>query len=229
MHILVKAVALVVVLTLAWFGVWYAMLAGDVARVKASLAYHNEAMRERSATVNLKFDAVYATGFPFRFAIGVDRATLSMIDGDESYAISIPRLTLEPTDASDGRYRVVLPDAIEALYAKSGAAPEHYTVRANPLPELALSARPARDRCGPMTGKTCAAVASDAPLVSYAVGLPSSITLTMTLGQESRDAAFPLMAISVPFFQDIPADMRYPLEMFVRVLREALVYSKEAA
>jgi hypothetical protein len=226
MHILVKAVASAVVLTLAWFGVWYAMLAGDVARVKASLAYHNEAFRATKSTVNFKADAVYPTGFPFRFAVGIDRPTLSMVDGDESFSVSFARVTLTPLDAAQGTYRLNLPAEVEALYAKNGQAPEHYFVTADMVPQVQLSARDAKARCGPMTGTPCPEVAADAVLASFALGLPKTITLTMTLNGASRAAAFPLspIAINVPVFQPIPADVSWSLQLFVGVLREALVH-----
>jgi len=124
----------------AWLVVWMSLMAGDVARVKASIVHRYAALRTHDHRMSIEADAVFATGFPFAFKVGVTRATLSMVDGGETFAISIPSMTLTPTDAGQGTYRANLPDGVEALYAKDGHAPEHYVVRIGGAPELLLSA-----------------------------------------------------------------------------------------
>lgn len=210
-----------------WLVVWMLLMRADVARVEASIKYHNEAFRTANAFVNFKADDVHATGFPFRFQVAVVRPTLSMVDGDESFSVSFARVLLTPTDAGQGRYRVELPREVEALYAKSGASPEHYFVNADVVPQLNLSAADGKTRCGPMAGTRCVDVAADAPLMSYAVGFPPSITLTMTLNGESRTANFKLPSIPVPIFQPIPTRVAGSLQIFVGVLREALVFKTQ--
>lgn len=200
-------------------------MAPDVARVKASIDYHYQQLRTHSRIMSLEADAVKASGFPFGFNIRVDRATLSMVDGGETFAVSIPSLTLTASDSSQGTYRVTLPATIEALYAKNGQAPEHYLVTADAIPQLNLSAADASVSCGPLTGKACTDVPSSAPIISYAVGLPGAITLHMQLGEKMRDARFELPRIQVPIYQQIPQDLSGPLQLFVGVLREALVYN----
>jgi hypothetical protein len=224
MRQVLKIMGIIVAITFLWLGVWMLIMRGDVARVEASLKHHNEALRTASAYVNLKVDDVHATGFPFRFQVAVVRPTLSMVDGDESFSVSYDRVLLTPMDAGQGRYRVELPPEVEAMYAKSGAAPEHYFVVADVVPKLNLSAADSTKPCGPLVGKPCADVAADAPIISYAVGFPPSITLTMTLNGESRAANFTLPSLAVPIFQPIPAQVARPLQLFVGVLREALVY-----
>ena len=219
-----KLVAGALAIVLAWLGVWSWLMAGDVARVKASIDYQYAKLRTHNHMMSIEADAVFATGFPFAFKVGVTRATLSMVDGDETFAISIPELTLVPMDSGQGSYRVLLPDAVEALYAKAGAAPEHYVVRVDAMPKLLLSAADSKKQCGPMAGTACVDVARDAPLISYAVGLEKPITVHMQLGSETRDATFDVPKIPVPIYQEIPADLSRPLQLFVGVLREALVF-----
>ncbi len=219
-----KILGIFFALIVLWLAVWMLMMRGDVARVEASLKHHNEAFRTANTYVNLKYDDVHATGFPFRFQVAVVRPTLSMVDGDESFSVSFAKVLLTPTDAGQGRYRVDLPPEVEALYGKNGAVPEHYFVSADVVPQLSLSSADSKKPCGPMVGKTCEAVAADAPLISYAVGFPPSITLTMTLNGESRAASFKLPSVPVPVFQPIPSQVAGSLQLFVGVLREALVY-----
>mgnify|MGYP000113646226 CR=1 FL=1 len=117
----------------------------------------------------------------------------------------------------------LLPATVQARYVKDGAQ-EHYRVTMNTIPQLALSAADATALCGPVVGQRCVDVATDAPIISFAVGLPNSITLHMELGDAARDATFQLPPITVPIFQPIPTDISRPLELFVGVLREALVF-----
>lgn len=227
MRKLLQAAGLALAVALTWFAIWHTMMSADVARVKASIDYQYQALRATNRTMSIKADKVYATGFPFKFLIAVERPTLSMVDGTETFAVSVPKLTLSAANAELGRYQVNLPNTIEALYAKDGAAPEHYTV--NPVgvdgwPALYFSAEKGGMPCGPLTGKACEAVPADAPLISYGLALPKSITLHMGLNGETRDVSFQMMAIPVPVIQPIPADMSRPLQLAVGVLREALVF-----
>lgn len=200
-------------------------MAADVARVKASIDYHYQQLRSQSRIMSFEADSVAASGFPFAFNIRVVRATLSMVDGDETFAVSIPALTMASSDSGQGIYRVMLPSAMEALYAKNGSAPEHYVVTADEMPKLNLSAADASKPCGPIVGTPCVDVAEDAPLISFAVGLPKSITLRLQLADKTRDARFEMPAIHVPIYQPIPNDLTRPLQLFVGVLREALVFN----
>ncbi len=209
---------------LGWLGVWSYLMSDDVARVKTSVDHHTERLRGNNHSVRLKADAVYATGFPFRFRVAVERATLSMVEGDETFAVSLPIAYLSATDAKLGTYQLTIPQPIEALYAMAGAAPEEYRVTASPLPEIYFSAQDGKTRCGALTGVRCIALDTNAPFASYGVTLPASLTLHMELGTESRDAAFTLMPTPVPIYQPIPEDVRYPLQIFIGVLREALVF-----
>jgi len=222
-HIL-KIIGIIFAITLLWLAVWMGIMRADVAQVKASILHHNEAFRTANPYVNFKADDVHATGFPFAFQVAMVRPTLSMVDGDESFSLSFARVLLTLTDAGQGRYRVELPREVEALYGKNGAAPEHYVVVADVVPQLALSAADSKKPCGPMVGKACVDVAADAPIISYAVGFPPSINLTMTLNGENRVANFPLPPIPVPVFQPIPSQVAGGLQLFVGVLREALVF-----
>jgi hypothetical protein len=147
-----------------------------------------------------------------------------MVDGNETFAVSIPFMTLESVDASQGTYRVNLPSSVQALYAKNGQAPEHYVVTASEMLEVALSAADAGKPCGFTFGTPCPDVAVDAPLISYQVTMPKTLTLHMQLGDEAKDASFGPFLILGPVNRAIPQDMSEPLQLFVGILREALVY-----
>jgi hypothetical protein len=208
----------------AWYATWYFSMAPQVKRIESSIAHHYQALRAGGAAMSLRADAIYAAGFPFDGHLVVENTTLSLVEGEETFAVSIPKLRLELADAGLGTYRVQLPATVKALYAVNGQPPEHYTVSADTLPKLNLSAQDGKTRCGPLSGQRCADVAADTPLISFALGLPRTITLRMTLGEESRDARFDMIPIDVPVYQPIPGDLRRPLQLFVGVLREALVF-----
>lgn len=224
MRIIIKLIAVFIALMLAWLAVWYYLMSDDVVRVKASLDQQTIKLRSHNHAVRLKADAVYATGFPFRFRVAVERATLSMVDGEETFAVSLPLVFLNASYAAQGTYRVTIPQPIEALYAKAGAAPENYQVNATPMPEIYLSAQDGKTRCGALTGVRCQSRDARAPFASYGVALPASVTLHMQLATESRDAAFNFITTPVPLYQPIPEDVSYPLQIFVGMLREALVF-----
>lgn len=227
MRLLATAFGIFLAISLVWFGIWHSMLSADVTRVKTSIDYQYQQFRTQGRSVSLKADKVYATGFPFKFLIGIDRPTLSMVDGEETFAVSMERVTLSREDTAMGRYRIQLPPVVEALYAKSGAAPENYAVSVKPaeaMPEFYLSAEDATKRCGPLVGVKCEPVDAKQPIRSFAVVLSKSIILHMVLGAESRDAAFEFVPLNIAIYQSIPQDVSRPLQLFVGVLREALVF-----
>ena len=224
MRKLLQAAGLALVLGSAWYGIWSWQMAADVARVKTSIAFQYKHLRERNQTTSLETDEVFATGFPFHYQVGIKRPTLSMVDGDETFAVSIPFVTLERVDSGQGTYRVNLPQSIQALYAKNGQAPEQYVVTSSSMPEVSLSAADATKPCGVFVGAPCPKVTADAPLISYAVAMPKTLILHMQLGDEAKDASFDAPMLSAPVNIVIPGDMSRPLQLFVGILREALVF-----
>ena len=102
MRQLLKLSAIALALVLAWFGIWSVIMAPDVTRVKASIDHRYQQLRTHSRLMSLEADSVSASGFPFAFNVRVDRATLSMVDGDETFAISIPSLTMSVSDSGQG-------------------------------------------------------------------------------------------------------------------------------
>lgn len=213
-------------LIVAWFIAWHSLMAADVARVKASIAYHDTAIKALQPHVTLKADDVQATGFPFGFRILVIRPILSQITGNESFAISLPSVELQKVDTPEGRYRVLAPDTFEAMYAEQGAAPEQYQIRVSPVPAVLLRAQGNSQRCSPLPGaQHCPAVAEDAPLISFAAQLPESLMLDVTLNDKTKHIGFHFTPVNVPIFMTIPADMDRPLQLFVGMLREAMVYN----
>ncbi len=224
MRRLIQAAGIALVLGSVWYGIWSWMMADDVERVKASIAYQYTHLREFNQQTSLEADDVFATGFPFRYAVGIKRLTLSTVNGGETCAVSVPFMTLEQTDSAQGNYRVNLPASVEALYAKNGKAPEHYVATADTMPQVWVSGADASKACGMFVGVKCTEVANNAPFISYAVKMPKLLTLHMQLGDAAQDASFDGPIVSVPVNLPIPQDMGEPLELFVGILREALVF-----
>ncbi|MFM9889045.1 MAG: hypothetical protein ACKVOE_00150 [Rickettsiales bacterium] len=222
MHPIVKLFAGLLVLVALWFGTWYMMLSADVARVQASIDFHDRQFKTVNRYVTFKADSVSRSGFPFHFRVKVKRPALTMIFGKETFGISTASLTLEPTDEAQGRYRLNLPEPLQAVYAKDGALPEQYTVTLAPVPPVLFRAAGDSNACSPFSGQAaCPSVAADAPLVSYAIAYPNRLLLHVTRWSDSRDIGFDLVPLQVPLFFTIPANIAKPLEIAVNVFREA--------
>lgn len=214
-----------VLLVAGWYLIWSHLMAGDVARVKASIDHHYQRIKTAERYVTLKADEVYATGFPFGFRVAVARPTLSQVWGTQSYAISFDHIELEKVGDDDGRYRVIAPSSFDAMYAEEGKAPEKYRVSVNAMPGLLLRAAGSSRECPNLPGtKRCEPVADDAPLNAYAVQLPSNLVLEVSLNGKTQKIGFNFMPINLPIFQTIPDRMSGPLTIFVGMLREALVF-----
>lgn len=222
----VVMLSLLLILTAGWFLAWRSMMAPQVAQVKASIDHHYRAIKARTPTATLKADAVYATGFPFGFRVAVDRPTLTQVWGKESYAVSLPRVELSRVDAAQGRYRVTLPATFDAMYATEGAAPEKYSITLNAVPAVLLRAQGDSRACSGLSGAVpCAAVAADAPLISYAAQLPGQLVLEVSLNGSRKQIGFTLPSLGVPVFFAIPDTAAQPLQTFVGMLREAMLFS----
>jgi hypothetical protein len=222
---LLTVISMVVALTIGWYIAWHWMLADDVARVKATIAYHNVQIKTANRATELRAHAVYASGFPFHFRVRVERPTLSYIFNDETYSASLRYADLTAKDSGQGSYEVSYPRQIEALYAKSGAAPESYVAIPDQPIDVLLRAQGDSQQCSNFPGgKRCDDVDAQAPLISYAARLPSSINLTMTLNGKTKTSNFQFPSLNLPIYRSIPADMNGSLQLFVGVLREAMVY-----
>lgn len=223
----VLTVAILMALLAAYYGFWRYQLADDVARVEVTIAHHNSEFRKHNRWVTLKSDGVRPVGFPFAARVRVDRPTITFVWGKETYGISLPWAELQLRDAASGTYALTYAPSFEAVYAQSGAAPEEYGVTPTPTLNILLRAQGDSRACPPMPSTVrCAEVAAEAPLITYAVELPSQLTLRMALGDKTRDAAFTLMPLPVPIYRHFPVEVDRPVELFVGMLREALVFRK---
>lgn len=226
MRKLISAFAALLVITGGWFVIWRSMMADDVAQIEATIHHHYEAIKATTPTATFKADAVYATGFPFSFRVAVHRPTLTQIWSGESYALSFEKIELEKVNGGEGRYRVLAPAEFDAMYATEGKAPERYHVTMNEVPNLLLRATGDSARCSPLPGAArCEAKPTD-PLISFAAQLPSKLILKVMLNDQSKQIGFDFMPINIPLFLAIPTDVSHPLQIFVGMLREAMVFQK---
>ncbi|MEJ0009254.1 MAG: hypothetical protein WDN72_01175 [Alphaproteobacteria bacterium] len=62
--------AALALLTAGWYVAWRSLLADDVARVKATITYHDAAFHNANRHLQLRADAVAPAGFPFISACG---------------------------------------------------------------------------------------------------------------------------------------------------------------
>ena len=188
-----------------WYVAWKNIMADDVAQVKASIAHHAQAIRSVSHTAVFKADDVYATGFPFSFRVAVHRPTLTQVWGNESYAVSFEKIKLRRSD--DARFEVDAPVAFNAMYAQVGKAPEQYRVKLNEMPTIWV----ASEGSGPFT--------------QYGSLLPKKLVLDVTLDGRTEQIGFDFL-MPLPMKAPIPADVSRPLQIFVGMLREALVFQR---
>lgn len=209
-----------------WFVVWRSLMADDVAQVKTTLEHHYRAIKAVTPSATLKADDVYATGFPFHFRVAVHRPTLTQIWGGESYAVSFEKIELEKVNDGEGRYRVLAPAEFDAMYAVEGKAPERYRIVLSEVPAVLLRATGDSARCSPLPGAVrCEAKPTD-PLISMAAQMPRKLILKVTLNEQSKQIGFDFMPMNLPLFMPIPATAAQPLQLFVGMLREAMVFQK---
>ena len=218
---------LLLVLTGGYYGFWRYQLSDDVARVEATIEHHNAEFRKHNRWVTLKADSVSPAGFPFASRVHVKRPTMTFVWGEETYGVSLPWAELSMRDAASGTYDVTYSPTAEAVYAKSGQAPEEYSVTPKETLKVLLRAQGDSRQCSPFPGGArCARVGVTDPLITYAVQVPESLTITMELNGKSKDAQFKMIPLNMPIFMTIPPEMDHPLELFIGMLREALIFNK---
>lgn len=207
MKTILVALLSIFLLTAAWYFTWRSMMADDVANIEASIKHRHDIIKTASPHTTFKADAVYATGFPFRFRVAVHRPTLTQVWGNETYAISFEKLEL--TRANDSQFQVFLPQTFDSMYAIDGTAPEQYRIGLNEMPQLWLAGQ------------------SAGTFTQYGVQLPRKLVLDVTLNGQARQIGFDFpLQLPKPVFADMPADASRPLQIFVGMLREAMVFSK---
>ena len=209
---IVQLLVILLVLAAGWFCLWYSLMADHVTQVEATIAYQNQQFKSATPNMVLKAEKVYATGFPFRMLVAIKRLSWSMVEGKETYLITTDMIEAEPMGG--GEYRLHPTDQYDALYAKDGAAPEHYHVTISDAPEVIL--RAADDK-------------PDTPMTEYKAFLPSVMGATMELNGKSSRANFPLSQTDFMNYQPIQKNVERPLWLFLGVLREALVFNTPAS
>ena len=226
-----KKLSLILVVLLglfaAYYMVWRANLSGDVARVEATIAHHNAEFRKNNRWVTFKADSLSRAGFPFASRVYVKRPTLTFVANDETYGVSLPWVELSLRDSKSGTYTVTYPQSFQALFAKSGLAPEEYTVTLQQPMAVLVRAQGDSRLCSFLPGgQRCAAVGPADPLISFAVQFPETLLVDMALNGRSKTAKFNVIPLDIPIFRLVPKEADHALQLFVGMLREALIFQK---
>ena len=187
------------------YGFWYSMMSKRVMQIKTTIAHHNQQFKAVTPNMVLKADDVVAAGFPFHSHVEVTQLSLSMVEGDETYLVRVPLVRVEETRKG---VNVKMGADFEALYAKSGGAPEHYTAILSNAPGLVLT-----------TPET-----ADTPYTRFKLFLPPTMIMGMTLNGEHAGATFTMPPQNPLMDYPIPANVQRPLWMIVNIMREALVF-----
>lgn len=219
---LAAIIAVACLLALGGIYAWWSWAVGPhIARVEASIAYHQQQLRQQDASASLSVGSVSATGFPLKQHVRLQDVTLATEWGGERYSLHVPEVLLSPVDAGEGRYRVELPPSVRAVY-RSAAIEQRYDITPDHMPALLLRAQGDSRQCMNMPGSPrCADVAVDAPLISFAVQLPARWVLTVQGQGGERKIGFQLMPVNIPIFQTIPAQASHSLQLLVGMLQEA--------
>jgi len=113
-------------------------------------------------------------------------------------------------------------------YFKDASHDERYKVRVKDIPSLLLRAQLNSMKCPNILGaEPCADVAEDAPFISYAASLPSTLHLEVSLNGKTETIEFLFHSLNIPVFATIPDTAGKHLQLFVGMLREALVFRHE--
>jgi hypothetical protein len=212
-------------LTFTWYGIWLGLMATDVKRVQDSVDYHYHRIKSGSENVIFKVEKVKPTGFPFGFRVALSNAKLTQVWMGNTYGITADRIELKAVDSREGRYRVTLPDHFSALYTEEHKQPEQYSITLQSPPAILLRAQPSSRQCPNLPGmKQCDPVGDDDPLVSLAAQLPAHFMFDASLNGKTERISFDLTPVNIPVFITIPMEVARHLQLFVGMLREALVF-----
>jgi hypothetical protein len=194
----------------AWVGVWRSGMGTHVALIERSIAHYNQQFKTSSSRSTLKVSGIEAAGFPFAQRVVLRNPSISMVWGEETYAVEMSYITLALEDEREGRYRVTLAPESNALYAQPNRAPESYHVLLNAAPDIWA-------RAG--QGATPETI-----LTQIGIATPHDILLEARLGTSSKKIGFPARTMPLPLFIPIPNDPSRGVSLYVGMLREALVY-----
>jgi hypothetical protein len=220
--------AILIALVGAYYAYWRSTLSDHVARVEATIVHHNEEFRKHNRWITLKADSVEPAGFPFKAKLRVDRPTLTFVWGKETYGASFPYIELQPRNERSGSYDVLYPVPLEAVYAADGKAPEEYSVElVTPMPVI-LRAQGDSRACPNLPGtQPCKQVGATDPLISFAAQLPHKMVLKVGYLDDSSEIGFETVPLPVQVFMAIPKEADRPLQVFVNMLREAMIFQKD--
>lgn len=208
------ALAFILVLG-AWYWSWSSAAAPHVSRVKATIAHYNEQYKTPRYRATIKTASISSGGFPFATRVVLREFEITMIEGNQTFAVTIPRVTLSLSNEKRGEYDVDVSKDSGAFYAISGQAPEQYRISVGDLPSISLRTCQEKD---------CMAKPGD--VLQFISGfLPRHLPLDATLNGKTQAIAFDF-PLPTPFSLPIPADISYPLSIYVGMYREALVLRK---
>ncbi len=195
------------VLYSSWWYMSANTLRGDVQSVIEEVQHH---IRVGNPNARLHVDGVGIAGFPFTPKASLDNARISVVYGDETFAVEAAAVHVT-RGYKDGEYQFTIPaNAGGALYAKQGASPEEYRFTWDNAVLMNSMGDGGTKR-----------------LSDVAFTLPESITIDASLGEKKKQIGFTfdsLKQLAASRIQPLPKDISPAVMLMVGTLREALVY-----
>lgn len=208
-----------ILLVLASVVQWYLATSDAKAHVEMSLKHWQQQFKQTNRHFQIRWDGIEIRGAPFTHEVVLINPTFSMISGNVSYALGARELSL--IESSAGNYALSFPDkAGRAAYAESGSMPEEYQFAWDNALTVQLFARDANHK-----------ISQQEPVSHIIALLPESLILTATLADKRQKISFNYrewQRVAIAQERPIPSDISGSLQIFVGMLREALVFQKQS-
>jgi hypothetical protein len=182
--------------------------------VLANIAHHQQRFNAGNnvSQLSIAYESADVTGFPFAKSVRLYRPSVRLALGAEQFYIDSATMELTPQDEANKRYAVVISPDLSVGYKSGQAAQETYRVHIREAPKIWLQAREGD-------------ADSSAMWAEYGVAFVSNkLILDVSNQAKSEQIGFPTMATQMPLWGSIPSNVNYPVQMFVGMLREALVF-----
>lgn len=177
--------------------------------VLANISHFEQQFTSNTAKVQFQYDSIEVLGFPFSHYVRFYQPALNLRVGAEHFYIALNRMDMMPDGDEQQRYQLEISNEMTVGYKSTGNVQESYRLHVSGLPKLWLQAAE-----GP----------APAHWSEYGVAFTGSLTLDVTNDQKSEKIGFNPMATPIPIWRKIPAHIHYPAQLFVGMLREAMVY-----
>lgn len=214
LHGLFGFVVITILGTFAYYLKWSGGAEEHRKQILKNLEHYEQVFTTPTAKLSFDYAAAKLDGFPFAKRVKLYQPSVTVQVGKEYYYIAANSIVFIPQGENRNRYQLEVSHDMSSSYKADNIEQENYRLYISGMPKIWLQTERGRS-------------ADDLIWNEFGTAFETrTLVIDVSYGDKSEKIGFTPIPTTAPIWSKIPSFTHYPIQLFVGMLREAMIYRK---